>query len=360
MAYYFNRITSSVATDAIQALPLATANPFAVVPPQALPYTLIDQNELYEAVNDAAQTSLGDVAGGLGMGGLDNLPGSLGGILQDVNGPFGGSNGDVLGGAGHVPGGTSIEDLMNGGGSGYSGDPFGTPTGNGALGGNINTGGGHGSGLTGTYTVKPGEDASARYADGSTSGHKKEGEVLILDGATNILVYKYNADGTTEFVETTIKPNGAIEQWYQRESTSGYYVIESSHTITIPTVTITSKTGGKHKSEGEGEGGGGIDGGMEAPDFDFGSGYQPINDLGLINVDINVGSSGGEGTPNSSVDDFAQAVAAYVPHDGINSAGGQGTGADGNTQDATIIVPPYDFEDNSYLHGAVIDPIPLM
>lgn len=359
MAFNFSAIINTAATN-------TAANTYAINTNDSMDFSAVavDQGAMNDAINDAVQNTLDNL-------GFGNVSGQVeGGMMDDVFGEFGPSGqgpGNLGGLVGNI-GGTlmpeqidSIQDLMgwaeNGAGGG-GGDPFGQPTANGALGGNINVEGGGGEGYkfysdSKTFALEKNETAYVHhvgqsgndfYAGGSSfTGGKSVDDIDIIqmnkDGSLKQSHFHRDADGTKTLTETTYDKTGK----------------ETSKVITIHK--HGSAATGSMDPEGNGDG---MDGGPQLPQFSDTGGFDFIDDLGQINININIGSGGGEGTPNSSAEDIAQAFGGYVSPFAPTGDNGEGFGADGNSQSVVIVAPPDYVDQQVILIGAIIDPIPFL
>jgi hypothetical protein len=368
MAFYFNSLiaSSTATTQAASTFILNTDDRID------LSLAVVDQEALQSEINDAVSYSVQDI--------VDDV-GPLGGILEDVNGEFGqyGDLGNLdLGGAGGIAesiGGIAMPDRIDsaadllGWAEGMmdpnrvdtgstNGDPLRQSGGSRDMPGNVNVNGGGGEGLEaenhgGLFAVKMGAGEEMQWKDKSGfGGIVTEGSVLILKPGMTLSYTKTDEDGNIEKKDTlTVKANGGVHV-VKVDPTTGTVI----KTTDVP----PPKAGGQHKSEGEGEGGGGIDGGNTPIVSGGGDGAGDFQgDLGEIYINIGIGTSGGDGQVNSSLEDFLDAIGGVTPSGAPANEGGQGEGADGNT-DGGPVLPPFYIEHHANLIGAMIDPIPYI
>jgi hypothetical protein len=377
MAFYFNsRVATSGATT-------QAASTFILNTNDSIEFSVaaVDQETLQTEINDAVMTSVQDIVDDLGGGVLNEGP--LGGILKDVNGEFG-QYGDLgsldLGGAGGIAesiGGIAMPDRIDsaadllGWAEGMmdpnrvdmgstNGDPLRQSGGSRDMPGNINVNGGGGEGKDvakttvkdnghGSNTIKVGKGEVAQWSSTDDEGNGVRGTASAgstVTGLKDTVVYvtKSGADG---------KPH-LISMIDIDEKGNAQVLDNMGHLLkNVPVMPYTEFL------DPEGEGNGGIDGGntpMITGDGGTGD-YQ--GDLGEIYLNLGIGTSGGDGQVNSSLEDFMDAIGGVTPSGAPANEGGQGEGADGNT-DGGPVLPPYYVEHHAVLHGAVIDPIPYI
>jgi hypothetical protein len=309
----------------------------------------VNQEELQNEINSAEYVSVQDIVDGGGGGDLNNGP--LGDFGQ--NGGMGefdlGGAGDVAGSIGGIPmpsGIDSAADLaawadanmdpnrVDTGAGG--GDPLRQSQGSRDMPGNITVDGGDGEGfIPGGLGLDVGLKSIVAKATEPSHLHRDSHPL-----ADNPYVVGKPSMGTTS-PNVHSKPTNLNE------------LIDD-----MPRIKYKLQPN-PYKSEGEGNGGGGIDGGtMPIFSDEFGGSSGDFQgDLGEIYLNFGIGTSGGEGQANSSLEDFLDAIGGVTPSGAPASEGGQGEGADGNT-DGGPVLPPYYIEHQSNLVGAMVDPIP--
>jgi hypothetical protein len=331
---------------------------------QLVPSSGVDQGALQEAIDDAVLSTLGDIAEGFGVDVGNASP--LGGMMDDVNGSFGNTDGagpSGLGGMGEIGrsvGGIPIagginsagdlaawaNDMMNpdrvdtGAGSG---DPFQQPHQNGGTPDNLNVNSGSGLGMTLISVVE-----AAIVAAATIKGHHHDNGLHPYPSDKAGSPIQQSTHGTQPHHDNGLHP-------YPFDN-AGNPITQSAKDV------HHLLKGGLHpypdKSEGEG---GGADGG-NAPiltqSTDVGGGDYG-GDLGQVYLNIGIGTSGGEGQGNSTFEDLVQALGGVVPSSPGAGEGGQGEGIDGSSGFSPVL-PPYFVEHHAVLHGAVIDPIPYI
>jgi hypothetical protein len=357
----------------------STASTFALSTNDSIDFsvTTIDQEVLHNAINDAVQPSVDDIAEE--FGGI-HLPGNIGDIFGDgrsdlgTPGPSGmtgiGNFSDSLGAIPAHDAMNSLQDLMGWAegmmdpnrvdtGAGGS-DPFHQPQHQGGIPDNVHVSGGGGEG----YTVDSKTGVVTLGAVETASVHRWGTDKVERHGAGD----SYKVDQYTMSVDTMTRyADGSYQITHSSRDTAG----NVTHTGTIydktGKVVETKTTETAHKFpplpvsfDPEG-GNGGIDGGSD-PTFSGNTNGPSDNfhgTLGQVYLHIGIGTSGGEGEANSSFADLMAALGGVMPSESGVGEGGQGEGADGNIEAAPIL-PPYYVEHQVNLIGAIIDPIPYV